>query len=96
MHYLINIQRQFPLKERQYTDRNVVEKTFCSRGFLLDFGKYKLYAEMTGEQAQYFNQACEGRRAWVAVTFDSRPWTDQKGEERWEVKAYINNLEICS
>ena len=39
MHYLINIQRQFPLKERQYTDRNGVEKTFCSRGFLIDFGK---------------------------------------------------------
>lgn len=52
MEKIVTIQQQFPLQERNYTDRNGQQQVFASRGFVLSDGIDTFYAEMTGDYAR--------------------------------------------
>ncbi|MDO4497963.1 MAG: hypothetical protein Q4B58_09085 [Bacteroidales bacterium] len=52
MEKTVQILKQYPLQERQYTDRNGTPQVFASRGFEMTDGIDTFYAEAVGDFAR--------------------------------------------
>ena len=87
MEKLINIQKQLPLQERNYTDRNGQQQVFYSRGFIMSDGIDTFYAEMIGDYA----------RSQANVEFDTKTvHTVQAQISTREYKDKDNNIRYQS
>lgn len=91
MEKLVTIVQQFPLTERNYTDRSGQAQVFASKGFVLSDGIDTFYAEMVGDTARahrdmHFDESVSHA---VQTQISTREYTDRDNQKR-----YSNDVRI--
>ena len=94
MELICRIIKQYPLQQRQYTDKTGQPQTFTSVGFELASGTDTLFAELTGEQAVKCGTHDTAYYYKADLSSRSEAWTDAQGAERHATRMYINKISV--
>jgi len=88
----VTIIQQFPLQERQYTDRNGQQQIFASRGFVLSDGIDTFFAEATGDMARNMPEYTINSLYNLQAQITLREYKGNDGQKRYANEVRIIKL----